>query len=69
MRGPVRSASAFMYPSVMSGSASKRPRPSYEEGKTRDPEIERLQGQVADQGSKGQKDRLVEMIKRSVQKA
>lgn len=51
------------YTVCMSGSKSKRPRPSYEEGKTRDPEIERLQECVEDGGD--ERRRLLALIRRA----
>lgn len=51
----------------MSGSKSKRPRPSYEDGKTRDPEIERLQEECAEAGD-DQKSGLLALLRRAVQK-
>lgn len=38
------------YPNGMSGSASKRPRPSYEEGKARDPEVQKMLDEADDGG-------------------
>ncbi len=52
----------------MSGSLSNRPRPSYEDGKTRDPEIERLQNEAARSGDK-QRSGLLSLLKRAVQKS
>lgn len=47
----------------MSGSPSKRPRPSYEEGEARDPEVRKmLEESVEDE------DGLLALIKRSVTK-
>lgn len=51
----------------MGGSPSKRPRPSYEDGKLRDPSIEAMQKDAANEGQ-DQKDGLLNLIKRSVQK-
>ena len=39
------------YTNDMGGSASKRPRPSYEDGKVRDPEIAKMQRAAAEQGA------------------
>ena len=48
----------------MSGSPSKRPRPSYDDGKTRDPEIERLQEEVAEDGD-DQRNAFLALIRRA----
>lgn len=49
----------------MGGSASKRPPPSYIEGKVRDPEIERLQSEHADDDQRGG---LLQLIRNAVKK-
>ena len=48
----------------MSGSASKRPHPSYEEGKVRDKRIKEAQAR----NERDQRGGLLDLIKRSIRK-
>lgn len=45
----------------MSGSASKRPRPSYEDGKARDPDVQKMLDEADDEDGL----RLMRLIKRA----
>ena len=50
---------------AMGGSTSKQPRPSYEDGKVRDPSIEAMQKEQTEDDD-DQKSALRDLIKRSV---
>ena len=49
----------------MGGSPSKRPRPSYEDGKVRDPRVEEMQKASAEQGE-NQRGGLLRLIRRAI---
>ena len=62
---PSRHVLRRCYHGRMGGSSSKRPRPSYEDGKLRDPRIEAMQKDAAKDGD-DQRSGLVRLIRRAV---